>query len=248
MAKIVLLFNDNVLGQYPLTSEYTTIGRTSDNDIHIDNLAVSGHHARILTILNDSFLEDLGSTNGTYVNGKLVKKHPLVNGDVVAIGKHLLRYVVENIQTGLDSSEDEESEFEKTMIISPSAMGMPAEQSATELPADAQNKIKQELRSARESTTPANTAAQVAILKISTGTNTGKELKLTKALTTVGKAGVQAAAISKRPAGYFLVHIDGGKQNLRPKLNNLEMGTRAEKLESGDMIEVAGIKLQFLIK
>lgn len=248
MAKVVLLFNDNVLGQYPLTNEYTNIGRNSDNDIHIDNLAVSGHHARILTILNDSFLEDMGSTNGTYVNGKLVKKHPLVDGDVVAVGKHLLRYVTENVETGQGDGDDEEGEFEKTMIISPSAMGMPANESAAELPADAQNKIKQELRSAKQHAGTASPSNQVATLKITTGTNAGKELKLTKALTTVGKAGVQAAAISKRPAGYFLVHIDGGKQNLRPKLNNLEMGTRAEKLESGDVIEVAGIKLQFLVQ
>ncbi len=243
MAKVVLIFNDNVLGQYPLTNEYTTIGRTSDNDIYIDNLAVSGHHARILTILNDSFLEDLGSTNGTYVNGKLIKKHPLVDGETISIGKHLLRYTVDDVETGQEDG-DEESEFEKTMIISPSAMGLPANESATSLPADAQDKIKKELQTSKKTTA----VHRNAMLKIVTGTNAGKELKLTKALTTVGKAGVQAAAISKRPSGFFLVHIDGGKQNLRPKLNNLEMGTRAEKLEHGDTIEVAGIKLQFIMQ
>lgn len=241
MAKVVLLFNDETLGTYHLTNEYTTIGRISDNDIHIDNLAVSGHHARILTILNDSFLEDLGSTNGTYVNGKLIKKHPLVKGDLIAVGKHILRYEVDSAT----ADEDEESEFEKTMIIRPDAMGMPAKESAADLPTAGQDKIKAELKAAQSHASPP--VLKNALLQITSGSNQGKELKLTKALTTVGKAGVQAAAISKRPTGYFLIHIDGGKLNVRPKLNNLEIGTRAEKLESGDIIEVAGIKLKFMI-
>ena len=245
MAKVVLLFNDETLGTYHLTKEYTTIGRISDNDIHIDNLAVSGHHARILTILNDSFLEDLGSTNGTYVNGKLIKKHPLVSGDMIAVGKHILRYELENAAND-DDDEDEESEFEKTMIIRPDAMGLPAKESAADLPEAGQNKIKAELSSHANANT--NTPIlKMASLQISSGSNKGKELKLTKALTTVGKAGVQAAAISKRPTGYFLIHIDGGTQNIRPKLNNLEIGSRAEKLENGDIIEVAGIKLKFIV-
>src|SRR6056297_3903720 len=92
MAKLTVTFNDQVVAEHDLDKEEMTIGRKPDNDIQIDNLAVSGHHARILTILNDSFLEDRNSTNGTYVNGALVKKHALQNGDVIEIGKHTLTY------------------------------------------------------------------------------------------------------------------------------------------------------------
>src|SRR5690606_17214116 len=110
--KLVLSMNGAVQGEYELNQERLTIGRKPDNDIQIDNLAVSGKHALIITILDDSFLEDLGSTNGTYVNGKLVKKHALKDGDVIAIGKHELKYVNENATA-------DDDEFEKTMIIKP---------------------------------------------------------------------------------------------------------------------------------
>src|SRR3972149_2195471 len=112
MAKLVLSLSGAVQGEYTLNQERVSIGRKPDNDIPIDNLAVSGKHALIITILDDSFLEDLGSTNGTYVNGKLVKKHALKDGDVIAIGKHELKYVNENATT-------DDDEFEKTMIIKP---------------------------------------------------------------------------------------------------------------------------------
>src|SRR3990172_13282366 len=114
MAKLVLSINGAIQGEYELSQERLTIGRKPDNDIQIDNLAVSGKHALIITILDDSFLKDLGSTNGTYVNGKLVKKHALKNGDVIAIGKHELKYINEQA-----TADDEE--FEKTMIIKPSS-------------------------------------------------------------------------------------------------------------------------------
>jgi pSer/pThr/pTyr-binding forkhead associated (FHA) protein len=112
MAKLVLSMNGVVQGEFELNQERATIGRKPDNDIPIDNLAVSGKHALIITILDDSFLEDLGSTNGTYVNGKLVKKHVLKDGDVIAIGKHELKYINEH------ATEDDD-DFEKTMIIKP---------------------------------------------------------------------------------------------------------------------------------
>ena len=115
-AKLILSLNNSVLGEFPLDKERIILGRKAENDIQVDNLAVSGQHAAIITILNDSFLEDLDSTNGTYVNGKLVKKHALKNGDVITIGKHELKYVN-------DEASDEDDEFEKTMIIRPGMAG-----------------------------------------------------------------------------------------------------------------------------
>ena len=124
-AKLILSLNASVLGEYVLDKERITIGRKAENDIQVDNLAVSGQHAAIITILNDSFLEDLDSTNGTFVNGKLVKKHALRNGDVVTIGKHELKYLNEEA-TG-------EDDFEKTMVIRP---GMASHAAAAGLSGD----------------------------------------------------------------------------------------------------------------
>ena len=107
--KLEFSFNSSKLGEFILDKEVMTIGRKEDNDIRIENLAVSGHHAKLLTIFEDSFLEDLDSTNGTFVNGKPIDKHPLRNGDVITIGKHELRYV--NEATGVGEDED------KTVLI-----------------------------------------------------------------------------------------------------------------------------------
>src|SRR5277367_6081135 len=135
MARLMLSLDGQVLAEYNMNKERYTIGRLPDNDIRIDNPSVSGHHSLIINILNDSFLEDLNSTNGTYVNGKLIKKHALQHGDVITVGHHQLRYV------DTQSGESEPDEFEKTMIITPgSAIAAHAAQrasSATAAPAAA---------------------------------------------------------------------------------------------------------------
>lgn len=112
MARLVLHLDGQVLAEYNMSKERYTIGRLPDNDIRIDNPAVSGHHALVINILNDSFLEDLNSTNGTYVNGKIIKKHALQHGDVLTVGHHALRFVDSEV-------EEADDEFQKTMVISP---------------------------------------------------------------------------------------------------------------------------------
>ena len=112
MARLVLSLDGQVMAEYNMNKERYTIGRLPDNDIRIDNAAVSGHHSLIINILNDSFLEDLNSTNGTYVNGKLIKKHAMQHGDVITVGHHQLRFV---------EDDEQQDEFEKTMVIQPSA-------------------------------------------------------------------------------------------------------------------------------
>jgi pSer/pThr/pTyr-binding forkhead associated (FHA) protein len=230
MAKLVLSLNGAVQGEYELDQERFTIGRKPGNEIQIDNLAVSGKHSMIITILDDSFLEDLGSTNGTYVNGKLVKKHALKDGDVIAIGKHELKYVNEN------ASDDDEDEFEKTMIIKPgSASAAVAAAQAAEVAVAA----------APESSAPASTSVGMPLgrLTVLNGPIAGKELELTKALITLGKPGTQVAVISRRPQGYFLTHIEssGGF----PVVNGAEIGAKAYQLKDSDTIELAGIKMEF---
>ncbi|MGH8119035.1 MAG: FHA domain-containing protein, partial [Gammaproteobacteria bacterium] len=183
--------NGAVQGEYELNQERITLGRKPDNDIPIDNLAVSGKHALIITILDDSFLEDLGSTNGTYVNGKLVKKHALKNGDVIAIGKHELKYVNEHATA-------DDDEFEKTMIIKPgSAIAAVAAAQAAEKAVAAAAPAQAAAGSATVGGMP------LGRLTVLNGPIAGKELELTKALVTLGKPGTQVADISRRPQGYF---------------------------------------------
>lgn len=244
MAKLVLSLNGVVQGEYQLDKERLSIGRKADNDIPIDNLAVSGKHALVITILDDSFLEDLGSTNGSYVNGKLIKKHALKDGDVIAIGKHELKYVNE-----LATADDDE--FEKTMIIKPG--------SASAAVAAAQAAEKAVASVAPAAAAPAAPAASggssapasgggmpLGRLTVLNGPIAGKELELTKALITLGKPGTQVAVISRRPQGYFLTHIESDGDGKRyPTVNGEQIGPKAYQLKSGDLIELAGIKMEF---
>lgn len=247
MAKLVLSLNGVVQGEYELNQERITIGRKPENEIPIDNLAVSGKHALIITILDDSFLEDLGSTNGTYVNGKLIKKHALKNGDVIAIGKHELKYINEHA-----TSDDDE--FEKTMIIKPgSASAAVAAAKAAEIAGAAAASVRPTVAPAagggiKSPVAPAAPASGMPLgrLTVLNGPIAGKELELTKALITLGKPGTQVAVISRRPQGYFLTHIESDGDGKRyPSVNGEPIGPKAYQLKDSDLIELAGIKMEF---
>lgn len=235
MAKIQISFNGEVVSELSLEKETMTIGRKGDNDVHLDNLAVSGHHAKILTILNDSFIEDLNSTNGTFLNGSLIKKNALSNGDTIKIGKHEIKYINANASSG--------DEFEKTMIINPGAQGMQETEGSKKIDQSV-GQIFKEIASSDSG----KTSQQKAKIRLISGTNSGKELALTKVLTTLGKPGVQVAAITRRPTGYFLIFIDGGDDSGRPKVNDDEVGSRAHALSNNDVIEVAGVKMSFFLE
>ena len=248
MAKQILSMDGLVLKEYSLSKERTTIGRKPHNDIQIDNLAVSGEHAVIVTILNDSFLEDLGSTNGTLVNGQQVKKHFLQPNDVVELGKYKLKYI--NDAPAPAKSAD----FEKTMILRPGAFKAvppaPA-QSAAQPPGVA--KAAGDSPSAHGQPQPPVAAAQVqsapapkiGVIQVLTGANTGRELALTKPLTTLGKPGVQVAVITRRPQGYFITHVEGA---VMPVVNGKTLDAQAHPLVDHDVIELAGVKMEFFFK
>lgn len=242
MAKLIFSLDGAFLGEYPLDKDRMSIGRRPSNDIHIDNLAVSGEHATIVTIGNDSFLEDLGSTNGTLVNGKLIKKHVLQHGDLVEFGKYQLKYVNE---AGIAKPVAPQEDFEKTMIIRPSAMKAAAE--------EAQKMQSTVSQPAVVTTAPPPVAPQPAApastepvgrIQVLTGPSTGKELVLNKALTTLGKPGVQVAVITKRPQGYFITHVEGQQH---PVVNGQSVGAQAHGLNDHDVIELAGVKMEFYL-
>ena len=240
VAKLITTSSTGEEKEYLLTNETTTIGRKPGNDIPIDNLSVSGRHAQVITILEDSFLEDLGSTNGTYVNGKLVKKHALENGDNITLGKYQITY-----QNGSGGGEQD---FEQTMIIRPGEAGMPEEAAQSKEIDKSVQKISAAMASEAASTAASPIANREACLQLLSGANAGKELILTKALTTIGQPGVQVAAITRRPHGFYLIHVDGGPQNNVPKVGGAPIGSNAHELKSHDIIEVAGVKMEFYLK
>jgi len=237
MARLILSLDGQLMAEYNMTKERYTIGRLPDNDVRIDNAAVSGHHSLIINILNDSFLEDLNSTNGTYVNGKLIKKHALQNSDVITIGHHQLRFV------DSDEGEDDDDEFEKTMVINPSSQSQDKIDRVREQVAEA---AAQPSVASAPSTRGAGMVA-TAKLQVLSGTFAGRELELKKALTTLGRPGLQVAAITRRAEGYFVVHVDGGKDNRHPILNGESIGAKARRLEDNDVIEIAGVKMGFFL-
>ena len=304
MAKLILSLDGMVIREYPLTKERTTLGRKPHNDIVIDNLAISGEHAMIMTILNDSFLEDLGSTNGTLVNGQPIKKHFLQNSDVVELGKYKLKYVTE-----ATVAQTSPADFEKTMVLRAPAGGAKAEQSKLEAAAPPAAKsfgdtvvnpemmqtqgpglreaARQAVAVGESAVAPVGASPSVAAtgatpsapvvqpvaaaaaalastttttgatappgiapyaqgtIQILSGPSAGKELPLSKPLTTLGKPGVQVAVIAKRPQGYFITHVEGATF---PVVNGKQLDAQAHGLNDHDVIELAGVKMEFYLK
>lgn len=234
MARLILSLDGQVLAEYNMNKERYTIGRLPDNDIRIDNPAVSGHHSLIINILNDSFLEDLNSTNGTYVNGKLIKKHALQHGDVVTAGHHQLRFV---------EDDEQQDEFEKTMVIQPSARPVDKLRAANDVVETAAPNAG--TTGIRRALTEGQVAVKPAKLQVLSGAFAGRELELSKALTTLGRPGVQVAAITRRADGYFIVHVDSDKASDYPLVNGAAIGAQARKLQDNDVIQLAGVKMGF---
>ena len=290
MARLILSLDNQVLAEYNMTKERYTIGRLPDNDVRIDNPAVSGHHSLIINILNDSFLEDLNSTNGTYVNGKLIKKHALQHGDIITIGHHQLRF------SDQQAPETEQDEFEKTMIIptgqqnadqlaraerlADKAVAAAAEDrgvrhghddvaESVKLDPEEAAALKDEVPPPPKEVPPppkkeemaqpvapvttmtgidpilAPNALPLAKLQVLSGAFAGRELELIKALTTLGRPGVQVAAITRRAEGYYIVHVESGKEGDFPLINGRPIGAQARKLTDNDVVQLAGVKMGF---
>lgn len=216
------------MAEYNLNKERYTIGRYPDNDIRIDSPAVSGHHSLIINVLNDSFLEDLNSTNGTYVNGKLIKKHSLQDGDVITVGHHQLRFAVED--------DIQEGEFQKTMVLTPGQRGFGG--TAAEAP-------RQVAFDAVATSPSLPRPPPAAKLQVLSGAFAGREMELVKTLTTVGRPGVQVAAISRRADGHYIVLVESADPSDFPLVNGASIGPQARRLQDNDVLQVAGVKMGF---
>ncbi len=218
MPRLILSMDGLVLKEMVLEKERTTIGRKPHNDIQIDNLAISGDHAAIVTILNDAFLEDMNSTNGTYVNGQPIKKHVLQTNDVIELGKYRLKYIADG---GASAAGEQDEAVSFAQAASQTDAAAPPEPQAS---------------------SSAPPAAGIGMIQILSGAHAGRTLELSKSLTTLGKPGSQVAVITRRPHGYFITHVEG---TVFPVVNGRPLDAQAHRLNDHDIIEIAGVKMEF---
>ena len=234
MARLILMFNKQVIREYPLMKDSITIGRQDDNTIIIDNLAVSGYHARIDIAGSDIILTDLQSTNGTFVNENKVISHKLVHGDNVVIGKHVLLFVgTDKGQAEPDAKKD--MDMNKTMMLDTAK--------------------QRELLAKQKTPQVAKVAEKIGAINFIDGSDLG-EIELNKKLTKIGKAdtsevklsgmlmGATAATISRRPSGYSIT-FTGGMTKLKV---NGEVIKESVPLKDFDTIELGSYKFQFYQK
>ena len=229
MPKMIVSIDGVVIKEVQLTKDRTTLGRRPYNDIVIDNLAVSGEHAVLQLTGNEVYLEDLNSTNGTYVNGKAVKKQLLQNNDTVEIGKYKIKFI----------NEAPGATFEKTMIMKPGMVAPVANKPA--VPAGAAGAAT--APAAGAAAAAADLAGVNASIKVLSGAAAGREVPLVKVVTTIGKPGVAVAAITKRAHGFVVAHVEGSN---KPTLNGAAIGPEPVTLKNGDMLELAGTQMQFV--
>ena len=227
MAKLIITLDGVVIREDQITKDKTTLGRRPYNDLVIDNLAVSGEHAVFSMAGADVYVEDLNSTNGTYVNGRAIKKHRLNHNDQVEVGKYKIKFFAQ-----------EEPDYEKTQMISRAAPASALMQSGLSRP----GAFDPQPTGMQSAPSPAAVAGPASI-RVLNGAAAGREVALTKVVTTVGKPGVQVASITKRPGGYVFAHVEGVA---RPTLNGQPLVTDSVHLRSGDVIELAGAQMQFL--
>ena len=220
MPKMIVSIDGVVIKEVQLTKDRTTLGRRPYNDIVIDNLAVSGEHSVLQMMGSEVYLEDLNSTNGTYINGKAVKKQLLQNSDIVEIGKYKIKYLNEASGTGV----------ERTTVVKLGTTGLDV-LSAEPMHMDATH------------SSIGGLTERGAAIKVLSGAAAGREVPLLKVVTTVGKPGITVAAITRRPRGFVVAHVDG---EARPTLNGTMIGLEPVALKNGDLLELAGTQMQFV--
>lgn len=258
MAKLTISKGGMQIETVEITKERTSIGRRPENDVVMDHPAISGHHAAIVTIVQDAFLEDLNSTNGTWVNGQSIKKHFLQNGDVIELGKFQLEFSTDSLAP--------------TQILPRSELNAPARDHGVAMMGAALENVNTDLEEAMETVSPELTSEEkpviseaasvpvtqlvtqpaseieasqqqrIGVLQVLNGARAGKEIELNKPITTLGIPKTQVIAISRRPQAYFLAHVEGEAPT---HINGNPVGAAAQALQENDVLELAGTKMMF---
>lgn len=249
MSKLIVYDqHGNALSERQLNRERIKIGRRADSDVPLDHISVSGEHALITTIRNDAFLQDLGSTNGVRVNGKLVKNHHLQDGDEINIAVFTLKYAFEPWVMPDDSWVDTMAKTVKQSVLRAANTSHDRE-TLLEIDVEEDLGLTREMAASRlfdkDTLAVAVESTRLGVLRLMGGPGAGKQLELTKPVLTLGKPGMQTAVIGKKAAGYFLTYVDGGSY---PSVNGVEVGATPYHIQDHDIIEVAGTRLEFFYK
>jgi hypothetical protein len=230
MAKLIFLLDGYVIKEYVLDKERFTIGRRALNDIHIDNLAISGKHAVIITKEDGAYIEDLNSTNGTVVNRQKIKKHMLADGDLIKLGKYKLRYMHD-----AKVSKPRHEGFQDTVLVA-----APYDDEVHQMPQEMESALM--VDGVQESAEPAKPVIKLPRLQILNGKDTGVSLPLDKAIVKIGRPNEHLALVTKRAQGYFLSHVIGDDF---PLVNGKAIEGHAVALNNHDEIELLGVKMEF---
>ena len=229
MAKLVVILNGTMAGNHFIDKGRITIGRRSGNDIHLDDPGVSKEHAVIQTVGNDHIFEDLGSTNGSTMNGSRITRHILQNGDVIELGAYQIKYA--NIKA------NPEMDYDRTMMIHA------VDREIGAVPQSAgRDASHPSVSTARSSLRAGFPLAEVRGIE---GEFAGQKIELERPLKTFGTEGEQVAVIMRRPPGYFITHVEGSKT---ARVNGQAIGSQPHTLQDGDVIEVGREKLEFFLK
>lgn len=216
MPKLIISIDGVVIKETQLTKDRTTIGRRPYNDVVIDNLAVSGEHAVIKIANGKAVLEDLGSTNGSFVNGRPVRTHDLANDDLIEMGKYKIKYLQTNgvsIQSGLAETHADSQP--------PTVRGVDSDYL----------------------TVPDSPELHGPRVRVLSGPSAGRELLLNKPVNTIGKRGLSVAAISRKAHGFELSHIEGGQV---PAVNGISVDAGPIVLQNRDQITMGSVRLEYL--
>lgn len=225
MAKLVVSQNGMVEGHYFLDKPRFTLGRMPNSDIYLNHPGVSNVHAVIITMSNDHILEDMGSTNGTLINGEKIDKHILQNNDMIELGCYQLKYINQRATSDMD--------FDKTMITTVALT------EHDQLPAQPM------LATAVSSARTVKTSFPLGGVKHLKGELAGQEILINAPLKTFGRAGIQLLMISRRPLGYYVTHVEGRRT---PRVNGKSIGTQAVLLNPHDRVGIQDMELEFYLQ
>jgi len=242
-----------VVRERELDRERIRIGRKPENEVQLDDLAVSNEHALVTTIRNDSFIQDLGSMNGVRVNGRLIKHHHLQDGDEITIGVFTLRYA--HVPWVMPESSWVPPQTEALKQATIQAVAPNEGETLFKLDVSSELGITRDIADTQvEGQTPVDHPTTIlgetrplgaGFIRLVAGPGAGREAPLSRPVTTLGKPGLQTAVISRRSSGYFLTFVEGGSY---PQINGVEVGATPHPLQNHDIIDLAGTRLEFFFR
>jgi len=216
MPKLILTLDGAVIREYSIDKDSISIGRKHGNDIQLNDLTVSGRHSLITKVGNNIFLDDLGSTNGSLLNGARVAKSKLQHSDVIQVGNYQFTFFC-----------NEEEDYEPTMFIR-------AEIEDTKI------------IDTKQKSSPDNTGAKLGAVRVLNGPLKNKVLELRKAFNTLGFNGAKMAIIARNTSNYTISAIKNEDSFNIAMVNGQDLSMEVRELKEHDIIELANTQIEFI--